>query len=76
MYAATTAGVSEFELTSNLALGEYTIVVSNYEALKKVVRRYEVLDPDGFSIGQLASEVGAASKGVVSYWNWILGQRS
>ena len=64
MYAATKAGESEFELTSDLALGEYTVVVSNYSA-EESSATIEVLDPDGFSIGQLASEVGAASKGVV-----------
>lgn len=57
MYAATKAGESKFEVTSDLPLGEYTIVVSNYNASASSAT-IEVYDPDGFSIGQLASEVG------------------
>ena len=50
-------GTTEFNVkTSDLSLGEYTIVVSDYqdEAGKKSAN-IEVFDPDGFSIGQLAS---------------------
>lgn len=57
MQAGTKVGESSFEVTSNLALGEYTIVVSNYNADSSSAT-IEVFDPDGFSIGQLATEVG------------------
>ncbi|WP_017756458.1 flagellin N-terminal helical domain-containing protein [Calidifontibacillus oryziterrae] len=59
MYAATKTGVSEFEVgSSNLALGEYAIVVTNYNE-ESSSATIEVFDPDGFSIGKLAAEVGA-----------------
>lgn len=59
-----TEGTSRFEVdskSSNLGLGEYTIVVSDY-AVENGVKsaNIEVFDPDGFSIGQLASEIGSA----------------
>jgi len=55
-------GVSTFEVkTSDLGLGEYTIVVSDYQvdSAGKKSATIEVFDPNGFSIGELASEIGA-----------------
>lgn len=58
MTAATKAGESSFEVSSDLPLGEYSIVVSNFNKDSNSAT-IEVFDPDGFSIGQLAAEVGA-----------------
>lgn len=43
----------------DLRLGEYTIVVSKYEA-ESSSATVEVFDPDGFSIGSLAGKIGAS----------------
>ena len=53
-------GESQFSVEpNNLSLGEYTIVVSDYEVDEnnRKSANIEVFDPDGFSIGQLASEI-------------------
>ena len=46
--------------TSELGLGEYTIVVSDYQvdSAGNKSANIEVFDPDGFSIGQKASVIG------------------
>ncbi|WP_234978357.1 flagellin N-terminal helical domain-containing protein [Bacillus tuaregi] len=54
-------GTSKFDITaSDLALGEYTIVVSDYQLNSdgKKSATIEVFDPTGSSIGQLASYIG------------------
>lgn len=54
-------GASSFEIkTSDLPLGEYSIVVSNYQMDSNNVESatIEVFDPNGFSVGKLASEIG------------------
>lgn len=43
---------------SNLAFGEYTIVVSNHDKDANSAT-IEVFDPDGFSIGELAAKIGS-----------------
>ena len=50
-------GTSKFDITTNLSLGEYTIVVSDYQATNSSAT-IEVFDPNGFSIGQKAAQVG------------------
>ena len=57
----------------NLKLGEYTIVVTNVEvdASNNSSATIEVYDPDGFSLGKKAKEIGTtASAGINYYWNW------
>jgi len=54
-------GITNFEVkSSNLGLGEYTIVVSDYGLDKDGNKSatIEVFDPNGFSIGELASIIG------------------
>lgn len=56
---------SKFDVkSSDLNLGEYTIVVSDYQVDKNGQKSatIEVFDPNGFSIGQLASEIGKDGK--------------
>lgn len=49
------------EVESELALGEYSIVVTGYQKAGdgKTSATIEVFNPDGFSIGKLASLIGA-----------------
>ena len=57
-------GESQFNVEpNNLSLGEYTIVVSDYEVDEnnRKSANIEVFDPDGFSIGQLASRIDEES---------------
>ncbi|WP_223881925.1 flagellin N-terminal helical domain-containing protein [Niallia endozanthoxylica] len=58
--ANTKVGASKFDLTSDLGLGEYTIVVSDYQVntAGNKSATIEVFDPNGFSIGQKAAEIG------------------
>ena len=60
-------GVTDSRITSELGLGEYTIVVSNYEKDKdgKASASIEVFDPNGFSIGQKASRIGEDGEGII-----------
>lgn len=59
------SGTSTFdvldEVESELALGEYSIVVTGYQKAGdgKTSATIEVFNPDGFSIGKLASLIGA-----------------
>ena len=55
----------------NLKLGEYTIVVTNVEVDDSTPAvssaTIEVYDPDGFSLGKKAAEIGtAASAGIIT----------
>ncbi|MBY0123473.1 flagellin [Bacillus sp. S/N-304-OC-R1] len=61
------AGISDKDVLTvndtkgaNLAFGEYTIVVSKSDKEGESAT-IEVFDPDGFSIGQLAANIGSAS---------------
>ena len=53
-------GSSTFDITSNLGFGEYSIVVSDYQVDDNGVKsaNIEVFNPDGFSIGEIAAEIG------------------
>lgn len=56
------SGTSKFDVkASDLSLGEYSIVVSDYQEDSTGVKsaNIEVFDPDGFSIGQLAARIGS-----------------
>ncbi|MBU8881177.1 flagellin [Bacillus sp. FJAT-29790] len=53
--------LSDFQ-AQQLKLGEYSIVVTNYESANgKTSATIEVFDPDGFSLGSKAEEIGASS---------------
>lgn len=62
--ASITSGSSVFDIkTSDLGLGEYSVVVSDYQIDGNGVpsATIEVFDPNGFSIGQLAALIGKDS---------------
>ncbi|WP_394234943.1 flagellin [Niallia oryzisoli] len=62
------ASTTSFDVkSSDLELGEYSIVVSDYEAdgSGNKSANIEVFDPNGFSIGQLASLIGQGSDNFV-----------
>lgn len=56
----TEATVEKGDITSDLPLGEYSIIVSDYQvdANGRPSATIEVLNPDGFSVGKLASVIG------------------
>ncbi len=57
-------GTTDFEVKeSSLALGEYSIVVSDYQidSNGRPNATIEIFNPDGFSIGKLASLIGDAN---------------
>ncbi|WLR50607.1 flagellin [Bacillus tianshenii] len=53
--------------SSNLKLGEYTIVATKFETASGTSSTsIEVFDPDGFSLGSRAAEIGASGGGVIT----------
>jgi flagellin len=59
--AAVSEGTSNFDVTaSDLQLGEYSLVASDIQEDSSGVKSatIEIFDPNGFSIGKLASEIG------------------
>ncbi|MED5098972.1 flagellin [Niallia circulans] len=59
--ATVIAGTSKFDVTaSDLQLGEYSLVASDIQEDSSGVKSatIEIFDPNGFSIGKLASEIG------------------
>lgn len=59
-----TAGTTDFNVTdSDLALGEYSIVVTGYQKdnTGRPSATIEVFNPDGFSVGKLASLIGESN---------------
>nr|WP_281186681.1 flagellin [Bacillus solimangrovi] len=56
-----TLGTSRFDITNDLPFGEYTIQVTDFQEDDNGIKSasIQVLDPDGFSIGEIAAEIGA-----------------